>query len=98
LGSSRLIPRLLAQGWTDAIRHLHPGARVYTFWEYTRVAYDVRRSRSEGAHVILALPPRNATGAEQRLQDNLAAVNPELSQLVGPNPAVARLARGADAA
>jgi exodeoxyribonuclease-3 len=31
--------RLLAQGWTDALRHLHPGARVYTFWEYTRAAW-----------------------------------------------------------
>ncbi len=27
---------LLAQGWTDALRHLHPDARVYTFWDYTR--------------------------------------------------------------
>jgi exodeoxyribonuclease-3 len=24
--------RLLAQGWIDATRHLHPGKRVYTFW------------------------------------------------------------------
>ena len=24
--------RLLAQGWIDATRHLHPGQRVYTFW------------------------------------------------------------------
>ncbi len=24
--------RLLAQGWTDAIRHLHPNERIYTFW------------------------------------------------------------------
>jgi exodeoxyribonuclease-3 len=31
--------RLLAQGWTDALRHQHPGARVYTFWEYTRGAW-----------------------------------------------------------
>jgi exodeoxyribonuclease-3 len=31
--------RLLAQGWTDALRHLHPGERVYTFWEYTRGAW-----------------------------------------------------------
>jgi exodeoxyribonuclease-3 len=30
---------LLAQGWTDAIRHLHPGERVYTFWEYLRGAW-----------------------------------------------------------
>jgi exodeoxyribonuclease-3 len=27
---------LLAQGWTDAIRTLHPGERVYTFWDYFR--------------------------------------------------------------
>ena len=24
--------RLLAQGWTDAHRHLHPEERIYTFW------------------------------------------------------------------
>ena len=24
--------RLLAEGWTDATRHLHPAERVYTFW------------------------------------------------------------------
>ena len=24
--------RLLAQGWTDATRHLHPSERIYTFW------------------------------------------------------------------
>ncbi len=24
--------RLLAQGWTDAHRHLHPSARIYTYW------------------------------------------------------------------
>jgi exodeoxyribonuclease-3 len=24
--------RLLAQGWTDATRHLHPDERIYTFW------------------------------------------------------------------
>ena len=31
--------RLLAQGWTDALRSLHPGARIYTFWDYFRNAY-----------------------------------------------------------
>jgi exodeoxyribonuclease-3 len=31
--------RLLAQGWTDAVRHLHPGERVYTFWDYFRNAW-----------------------------------------------------------
>ncbi|WKB51830.1 exodeoxyribonuclease III [Eleftheria terrae] len=28
--------RLLAQGWTDAIRTLYPGEAVYTFWDYLR--------------------------------------------------------------
>ena len=28
--------QLLAQGWTDALRHLHPDAQVYTFWDYFR--------------------------------------------------------------
>jgi exodeoxyribonuclease-3 len=27
-----LYRRLLAQGWTDAHRHLHPGTKIYTFW------------------------------------------------------------------
>lgn len=31
--------RLTAQGWTDAIRTLHPGARIYTFWDYFRNAW-----------------------------------------------------------
>jgi len=28
--------RLLAQGWTDSIRHLHRDERIYTFWDYFR--------------------------------------------------------------
>ncbi|APG86647.1 exodeoxyribonuclease III (plasmid) [Sinorhizobium americanum CCGM7] len=31
--------RLLEQGWTDALRQLHPGERVYTFWDYFRNAF-----------------------------------------------------------
>ncbi|AJP74005.1 exodeoxyribonuclease III [Sphingomonas hengshuiensis] len=31
--------RLLAQGWTDALRHLHPDETIYTFWDYFRNAY-----------------------------------------------------------
>jgi exodeoxyribonuclease-3 len=28
--------RLLAQGWTDALREVHGDARIYTFWDYFR--------------------------------------------------------------
>jgi hypothetical protein len=26
--------RLTVQGWTDALRALHPNERIYTFWKY----------------------------------------------------------------
>lgn len=32
--------RLLEQGWTDSLRHLHPDERVYTFWKYWRNAFE----------------------------------------------------------
>ena len=31
--------KLLKQGWTDALRTLHPDERIYTFWDYFRNAY-----------------------------------------------------------
>jgi exodeoxyribonuclease-3 len=30
---------LVAQGWTDAVRALHPDERIYTFWKYFRNAF-----------------------------------------------------------
>ncbi|MBB3861315.1 exodeoxyribonuclease-3 [Novosphingobium hassiacum] len=32
--------RLLEQGWTDALRALHPGETLYTFWKYWRGAFE----------------------------------------------------------
>jgi exodeoxyribonuclease-3 len=31
---------LVAQGWTDAIRELHPDERIYTFWHYWRNSFQ----------------------------------------------------------
>jgi len=30
---------VVEQGWTDALRSLHPDERIYTFWDYFRNAY-----------------------------------------------------------
>jgi exodeoxyribonuclease-3 len=31
---------LVDQGWTDALRKLHPNEKIYTFWDYFRNAYE----------------------------------------------------------
>jgi exodeoxyribonuclease-3 len=45
--------RLVAQGWTDALRTLHPGERIYTFWDYFRNAY-ARDAGLRIDHLLLA--------------------------------------------
>jgi exodeoxyribonuclease-3 len=32
--------RLLNQGWTDALRYMHPDETIYTFWKYWRGAFE----------------------------------------------------------
>ena len=32
--------QLVRQGWTDAIRDLHPDERIYTFWPYWRNSFE----------------------------------------------------------
>lgn len=50
--------RLLAQGWTDAIRHLHPEEAVFTFWDYFRQHWE-RNAGLRIDHLLLnrALAP-----------------------------------------
>jgi exodeoxyribonuclease-3 len=31
---------LMGQGWTDALRELHPDERIYTFWHYWRNSFE----------------------------------------------------------
>jgi len=52
---------LVGQGWTDALRALHPNERIYTFWDYFRNAF----SRDAGLRIDhLLLSP----GASARLR------------------------------
>jgi exodeoxyribonuclease-3 len=46
---------LLAQGWTDALRTLHPGERIYTFWDYWRNAL-ARNAGLRIDHLLLSPP------------------------------------------
>ena len=44
---------LLAQGWTDAVRALHPGERIYSFWDYFRNAWG-RNAGLRIDHLLLS--------------------------------------------
>ncbi|HEY8575989.1 MAG TPA: exodeoxyribonuclease III [Devosia sp.] len=44
---------LVGQGWTDALRTLHPGERIFTFWDYFRNAY-ARDAGLRIDHLLLA--------------------------------------------
>jgi exodeoxyribonuclease III len=45
--------RLTAQGWTDALRKLHPKERIYTFWDYFRNAFG-RNAGLRIDHLLLS--------------------------------------------
>jgi len=58
---------LLKQGWTDALRTLHPDETIYTFWDFFRNAYG-RDAGLRIDHLLLnaALLPRlTAAGVER---------------------------------
>ena len=59
--------RLLDQGWTDALRTLHPTERIYTFWDYFRQHWQ-RDAGLRIDHLLLspALAPRlKAAGVDR---------------------------------
>lgn len=49
---------LLDQGWTDAIRHVHPKETIYTFWHYWRNSFE-RNAGIRIDHLLLNKAPRN---------------------------------------
>jgi exodeoxyribonuclease-3 len=48
-----LYRRLLAQGWTDALRQTHPGEEIYTYWDYFRNAFG-RNAGLRMDHLLLS--------------------------------------------
>lgn len=55
----RKYAELVDQGWTDAIRELHPEERIYTFWHYWRRSFE-RDAGIRIDHLLLspALAPK----------------------------------------
>ena len=62
-----LYARLVAQGWTDSLRHLHPDERIYTFYDYFRNAY-ARDAGLRIDHLLVspALAPRLNSATVER--------------------------------
>lgn len=62
--------RLVAQGWVDSLRELHPEERIYTFWDYLRNAYG-RNAGLRIDHLLLSpsLAPRlSAAGVDRHVR------------------------------
>ena len=62
--------RLLAQGWTDALRKRHPDARLYTFWDYRRQRWP-RDAGLRIDHLLLSRslrPTLRAAGVDRELR------------------------------
>src|SRR5215213_2976466 len=63
----QLFAKLVAQGWTDSLRTLHPDERIYTFWDYFRNAFQ-RNAGLRIDHLLLgpALAPRLVAASVDR--------------------------------
>ena len=57
--------RILAQGWVDAIRALHPDATIYTFWDYMRNRWE-RDAGLRLDHLLLSAAGGGAPGRSGR--------------------------------
>jgi exodeoxyribonuclease-3 len=51
--SRQAFARLLAQGWTDALRRLHPSGPLWTFWDYKRERWPADKGMRLD-HVLLS--------------------------------------------
>ncbi|MFO1035879.1 MAG: exodeoxyribonuclease III [Geminicoccaceae bacterium] len=61
---------LLARGWTDALRHLHPAERLYTFWDYLRQAWN-RNAGLRLDHLLVSpglAPSLTAAGVDRQVR------------------------------
>jgi hypothetical protein len=69
--------RVVEQGWTDALRALHPGERIYTFWKYFRNAF-ARDAGLRIDHLLLSPAVAGrliAAGVDRDVSQSLAGLS-----------------------
>ena len=89
--SRKVYERLIAQGWVDAIRELHPETPMFTFWDYMRQRFE-RDAGLRLDHLLLnsrAAPTLRASGVDRRVRgmpeaSDHAPVWAELAALPAP--------------
>jgi exodeoxyribonuclease-3 len=91
--------QLLAQGWTDALRHVHPDAAPFTFWDYFRQHWE-RDAGLRIDHLLLSpgLVPRLRDAGVDRWVRALPKPSdhaPTWIELDWPEAKVARIAKAA---
>ncbi len=62
--------QLVAQGWIDALRAMHPGEVIYTYWDYFRNAFG-RDAGLRMDHVLLSpelAPGLLAAGVDRKVR------------------------------
>jgi exodeoxyribonuclease-3 len=82
--------RLVASGWTDALRDRHPGQPIYTFWKYFRNAF-ARDAGLRIDHLLLSptLAPRlQAAGVDRHVRGWTGSSDhaPVWIEIGGPEP------------
>jgi exodeoxyribonuclease-3 len=99
-----LFRRLIAQGWVDAIRALHPDAPMYTFWDYMRNRWP-RDAGLRLDHLLLSAPAAkrlSAAGVDRAVRGEPNASDHAPAWIVlrdvagsrrGSRPAVAKSSR-----
>jgi exodeoxyribonuclease-3 len=89
--------RLVAQGWTDALRALHPDERIYTFWKYFRNAFG-RNAGLRIDHLLLSPPLATrltAAGVDREVRGREKASDPAPAWIDLAEPTNAPPGRGA---
>ena len=79
---------LVGRSWTDAVRALHPGERLYTFWHYTRNRF-ARDAGLRLDHLLLNAPLADrltAAGVDRHVRGEVGASDhaPTWIELTGP--------------